>query len=144
MEAREYRWLRYTRFQPSSTVLRVIWGCYKSRYVLLVLFAGCLSESPNINIRMRTAFDIIVSWLEKRREIMFPLLFTSPREATIKLAAMLAMVSHKASYMHHTRSIRCDQGEEYLRMYFALKRRIPDRYSFPLESGKMPKTRKQE
>ena len=75
---------------------------------------------------------------------MLPLAFASSREATVESTAMLAMVPHKTSYMHHTRSVRSDQGKEDPRVYFALKSRVPNRYRFPLESREMYKTRKQE
>ena len=75
---------------------------------------------------------------------MLPLAIVSPREATVKVAAMFAMVSYKTSYMHHARSVCSDQGKEDPRLEFALKRRVPDHYGLPLESSKMSKARKQE
>ena len=75
---------------------------------------------------------------------MLPLAFASPREATIKSTAMLSMIPHKASYVHHARTIRGDQGKEDPRVQFALEHRVPDHYGLPLESSKMSKTGKQE
>ena len=67
-----------------------------------------------------------------------------PREATIELAAVLAMVPHKASDMHHSRSICGDQRKEDPRVHFVLKCRVPNCQGFLLEGSKMSKTRKQE
>ena len=75
---------------------------------------------------------------------MLPLMFMSPRVATIKSTAMLAMVPHKTGYVHHPRSICSNQGKEDARVYCALKCRVPNHQCFPLESSEVSKTGKQE
>jgi len=90
------------------------------------LLAGCFSNNPDIDIRMRAAFDIIVSRLQKGREVMLPMAFLSPRESTIELTAMLAMVPNKPSYMHHSRSICSDQRKEDVGVHLTLTCSIPN------------------
>jgi len=55
---------------------------------------------------------------------------------------MLAMIAYHASNVHHTRAISGYQGEEHLRIDFALQCRIPDSQPFLLESDQMLEPRK--
>jgi hypothetical protein len=53
-------------------------------------------------------------------------------QPTIQMAAVLAMVAHKSSDMHHARSISHEQHKEYLGMYVALQGSVPDPKPFLL------------
>ena len=75
---------------------------------------------------MHTTIHVVVTWPQKRREIMFPLAFTSSGHATIKLAAVLSMVAHESCNVHHSRPIGSEQGKEDPRAHFALKCQVPD------------------
>jgi hypothetical protein len=58
-------------------------------------------------------------------------------QPAIQMAAMLAMVAHKSSDMHHARSISHKQRKEYFGMYFTLQRSVPDPKSLFLECHQM-------
>jgi len=60
-----------------------------------------------------------------------------PLQPTIQAAAMLAMVAHKSSDMHHARSISSKQHEEYFGMYFTLQHSNLDFKSLFLECCQM-------
>ena len=75
---------------------------------------------------MRTALNTVAYGLQKCWEIVLPMFFMMPGQTTIKMAAVLAMIAHQASYMHHTRSICSEQRKENFRPKFALESAIPD------------------
>jgi len=81
---------------------------------------------------MCTALYIVVCGLQKCREVVLPCRLTTPLQPTIQIAAVLAMVAHKSSDMHHARSISHEQREEYLGMYVALQASVPDLKPFLL------------
>jgi len=60
-----------------------------------------------------------------------------PLQPTVQMAAVLAMVTHKSSDVHHPRSISCKQSEEYLGVYFTLQCSVPDPEPFFLEGHQM-------
>ncbi len=126
IDTRKGQWLRYTSFQLLSMVLCLIQGCYKKSQIVLILLMGCLSDNPDIDIRMWAAFDVIVVWLEKHGEIVLFLSFVTPRQATVEMAAVLAVVPYKTSDVHHARSVRSDEGKKDPRFHFVLKHRVPD------------------
>jgi hypothetical protein len=56
-----------------------------------------------------TAFDIIICRLQEGREVMLSLRFLMPGKTTIQVAAMLAMIAHQSSDMHHSRAVHSEQ-----------------------------------
>ena len=86
----------------------------------------------------------VVCRLQKSWEVMLSMLLMMPFHSTIQLAAMLAMIAHEPSDVHHTRPISSNQHEEDLGSIFALKCSVPDLQPLLLKCDQMLKPRKQE
>jgi hypothetical protein len=87
------------------TIISVASGCNELAEILNILILRRFEELPAVNIWMIITVYIIVVRLQESWEIVLPMLLTTPFHSTIETAAMLAMIAHKPSDVHHTWSV---------------------------------------
>ena len=101
-------------------------GCEEITQILLISFIRGLWQLFDVNGVVGTALHSVVCGLQECWEIVFPMFLTMPSQTTIEMAAMLAIIAHKAGYMHHSRTISSQQSKENLRSQFTLESAILD------------------
>jgi hypothetical protein len=77
--------------------------------ISVVLIARGFWKVSYVDVRVCTAFDIVICRLQEGGEAMLPLRFSTPGKTTIQAVAMLAMIAHQSSDMHHSRAVRGEQ-----------------------------------
>jgi len=85
--------------------LTVTRGCKEIMQILLISFVRGLWQLLDVDVVVGAALYSVVCRLQECWEIVFPMFLTMPSQTTIETAAMLAMIAHKASYMHHSRTV---------------------------------------